>query len=92
MAFAVTNRYDVVLGGNLKAAIGSWSGNEGDATGTITVTGGRAVGALIYTQDTNGVTEWTRWQGAAGASVGTVDISVFNRATVVAGTFIIFYQ
>ena len=92
MAFAITNRYDVAIGGSLKACVGGWSGAVGDATGTVTVPGGRVVAAIFYTQDTNGVQEFVRFQPATGAVTGTVDISVFNRTDVTAGGFIIFYQ
>lgn len=92
MAFAVTNRYDVPVGGNLKISIANWSGAEGDATGTYTVPGGRVVGGIIYSQDTNGNVEHVRWQGVAGAVTGTVDVSIFNRMAVTTGTIILFYQ
>lgn len=89
MAFATAN----VRGGSVgsqKFYAGDWSGNVGDASGTITLSGGRVYLTNFQNQDADGTKETL--DPAVSISSGTITITVGNKSNVTNGTFYIVYS
>ena len=90
MAFATTNVQGTVFG-NLRVTYGDWSGAQGDAAGTIGVTGGRVYLCSFTSQDASG--EYQVNSKVTISTSGAVStVSVYNGADVTAGRFIIIHS
>lgn len=92
MAFATSN----VIGGPIANRFflqGDWTGNSGDAAGTIQVAGGRVWESEFYTQSTSPGGP-TASQVPIGISVNApyVTLQVYNHEEVTAGRFFIVYS
>ena len=90
MAFATAN-VSADAWGQKKITVGDWTGTEGDADGTLTVSGGRVYGAAFSIQDPGSPTEHVQWQ-AAVASGSTTAITIHNHQTVTRGRFYIIHS
>jgi hypothetical protein len=89
MAFATTNIRKNVFG-SLKVTHGDWSGSAADASGTITVEGGRVYLAEFTSQDAaNGPTQEVPVSVSTSGMLATV--TVHNRQTVSTGRFLIIH-
>lgn len=86
MAFASSNIRKGTAG-DLKITAGQWTGTAGDASGTVTAEGSQLFHAQFSTNDTTGPFQIVPFTWSASGSVITV--TVHNRETVTAGTFII---
>ncbi len=86
MAFATSNVRSCSLGGNLKLTVGDWTGAQADAAGTITVAAGKVYQAQFLPNVTDGEYQPMVAVSPAGTS-GIVTLTVYNSATVTAGTF-----
>lgn len=89
MAFTTANSR-IMSSGNLKVFAGDWTGSVGDATGTVTLQGGRVYGASFSIQDGSSQ-EDTPVPYSTSISGDTITISVFNKSNVTSGRFIIWY-
>lgn len=89
MAFATANVRRGVCG-DLKITAGDWTGTVGDASGSITVEGGRVYQAEFNTNDTSSPYQRVPvvWSPPTGTTT-TTTVNVHNRETVSVGTFII---
>jgi len=90
MAFTRTNSQSASLG-NLKALVGEWTGSAGDATGTITLKGGRLWFCQIMNMDDTSQTPRPT-PYSVSESIGTITITVYNTHTVTTGRFLIIYS
>jgi hypothetical protein len=89
MAFATSNTQGGSVG-SLKFFAGDWSGAAGDASGTVTVSGGRIYLASFSDQDADNPKD----VGCAfdvSASGTTITITVHNHDTVTNGRFLLIY-
>ncbi len=77
--------------GDLKITAGDWSGLAGDASGTITVEGGRIYGAEISAGDATTPTESIPYTYAAGTNNNTMTVTIHNRQVATQGRFIIWH-
>lgn len=89
MAFARTNPRSGSFG-DLNMLAGDWTGSEGDATGTVTLKGGR-VYLVNFTIQDGGSQEDSPVGYSVSITSGTITISVFNHVAVTQGRFIIIY-
>lgn len=89
MAFSTSN-VRTGTAGDLKMIAGDWTGQAGDAPGTMTVAGGR-----IYLASFNGnastPTVDEEAVGISGPSSGLMTVSVYYHENVTAGQFLIIY-
>lgn len=89
MAFATSNvKYTAGLG--LNWLIGDWSGNAGDASGTLTLKGGRVYMVHVYNQDATSA-EDRPTPCDVSVSAGTITVTVHNHSDVTQGRFMIGY-
>ena len=91
MPFATTNVRRSNLGGGHKITTGDWTGQVGDATGTIVVQGG-VVHAAEFRENLAGSTIRANWSDAAGTAGNTRTLTVENIAAVTAGKFWILHS
>lgn len=89
MAFATTNVRASVFG-DLKVYAGDWSGSEGDANGTVTLSGGRVYLVNFWNFDATSQ-EDRPTPVSVSESGGTITVTVANLNTVTTGRFIIIY-
>ena len=89
MAFAAANVNSTVFG-NLRVTYGDWSSSVGDASGTVTVQGGRVYQALFTNQDTESPT-YTPIPCSVSVSSGLATVTVYPQDTVTAGRFLIIH-
>ena len=88
MAFATENvRAGTV--GNLKLYAGDWSGAVGDASSTITLSGGRVYLCHFENQDSDATKQ--TYQPAVSISSGTITVTFGNVLGVTSGRFVIIY-
>jgi len=89
MAFATSN-VKAVSFGSVLGLVGDWSGNAGDAEGTVTLKGGRVYLVNFYNQDaTSGEDRPTPCSVAV--SSGTITVTVNNQSNVTNGRFTLIY-
>lgn len=88
MAFATSNVRSGVTG-NLRMYAGDWTGSAGDASGTITLNGGRVYMVRVENQDADNPKEFV--QSDVSISNGTITITVHNHQNVTSGTFLIIF-
>lgn len=88
MAFATSNILAANLG-SLKAFAGDWSGSAGDASGTITLGGGRVYLARFENQDADAPKELPLTDVSISGS--TITLTVHNHMNVTNGRFIVIY-
>lgn len=88
MAFATSNVRKGTAG-DLKITAGSWTGSAADASGTIGVEGSQIYFAVFTTNDPTGPWQFVPYTWTVSGAVST--LSVHNRETVTAGTFIIIH-
>lgn len=86
MAFATSNVRSCSLGGNLKLTVGDWTGAQADAAGTIDVAAGKVYAAQFLPNVTSGEFSVPIAVSPSGTS-GILTLTVYNGATVTAGTF-----
>lgn len=90
MAFTTTNIQSGVFG-NMKYFAGDWSGSVGDASGTITLNGGRVYLPMIYNQDAaSGEDRPTPVDITASGS--TITVTVHNHSNVTNGRFLFIFS
>lgn len=92
MAFSATVRSIVRLGGSagVQMTLGDWSGNAGDAAGTINVAGQKVWGAMFWKQDGDNTSQvFPRVDSSYSSPVTTLTIQ--NQDNVVTGTFFILH-
>ena len=93
MAFSATVRGKSFLGGagGLIAVYGDWSGNVGDAAGTLSI-GGKLVGSLWFKNDSSSVNAGTTQFFPAVTWDGNIPgtLTVQNTDNVGTGNFILF--
>lgn len=91
MAFSATVRGNVYLGGagGLKITYGDWTGNSGDAAGSVTVSGGYPLMVIFQKLDAvdNSYQIIPRVEISVSGSVATLTIE--NQDTVTTGRFLI---
>lgn len=88
MAFSTTNvRAGTV--GNLKLYAGDWSGLSGDASGSVTLSGGRVYFAEFSNQDTDQISEKPLTEVSISGS--TITLTVHNHMDVTDGRFVVIY-
>jgi hypothetical protein len=87
MAFATQNVRRSAFG-DLKVTAGDWTGNAGDANGTLNVEGGRVYHAEFSIQDGTTPSQYVPW---TTSSVNPVAISVANRQTTTTGRFLVIH-
>lgn len=87
MAFATANVRKGTAG-DIKITAGDWTGTVGDASGTIVVEGGRVYSCQFNTNDTVGPVQ-SDMPFTVSTSGALTTITIHNRETVTAGTFII---
>lgn len=85
MPFATSNIRRTNLGGGLKLTAGQWTGDVGDAAGTVTVQGGAVYGAEFKSNAAGG--NKAPWTDAAGSAGNTRTLTVENIQSVTAGVF-----
>lgn len=90
MAFATSNVRSCSLGGNLKLTVGDWTGAQADAAGTLTVAAGKVYAAQFLSNATSGPYQLKNAVSPSGTA-GIVTLTVYNSATVTAGTFSIIH-
>lgn len=90
MAFA-TSSVKTASGGNLRWLVGNWTGNVGDAAGTVTLKGGSVYLCHFYNQDATSQ-EDRPTPCDISVSSGTITITVYNHNDVTQGRFIIAYS
>lgn len=88
MAFATSNVQAANLG-SIRAFVGDWSGAVGDASGTVTLNGGRVYLCRFENQDADSPNEDIR--ADISVSSGTITVTVHNHLNVTNGRFIIIY-
>ena len=89
MAFAATNLQHASLG-NLRAQVGDWTGSSGDASGTLTLKGGRVWLCSFGNQDATSQ-EDRPTPCDVSVSSGTITITIHNHSDVTNGRFIVIY-
>lgn len=91
MAFATTNLNYSPLGVRSKLE-GDWTGLQGDASGTVSVSGGRIYEASFSVQSSTGPSQTGNVGfSVSGPSSGLMTITVYNHEDVTAGRFHIIY-
>lgn len=90
MAFATTNLQSGVFG-NMKYYAGDWTGSVGDASGTITLNGGRVYLCEVYNQDA-ATTEDRPTPVDITASGVTITVTVHNHSNVTNGRFLFIFS
>lgn len=91
MSFATANLNYSPLGTRSKLE-GDWTGNQGDATGTVTVSGGRVYEAIFHTQpSTPGGPTANIVPVGVSTSGSQITVQVYNHEEVTAGRFTIVY-
>lgn len=88
MAFATTNIRTGVVG-PLRFYCGDWTGNQGDASGTLTLNGGRIYFRHFWNQDADNQKEQPLVD--VSASGATLTVTVHNHMDVTSGRFFIIY-
>ena len=88
MAFSATNLRRGVAG-DLKITAGNWTGSAGDANGSLNVEGGVIYLAQFAPNDT--VSPGQEPLVTFSTSGGITTLSIANRETVTAGTFIVIH-
>ena len=89
MAFSRANLRHGTMG-DLKVQAGDWTGSEGDASGTVTLRGGRVYGTAFNIEDaTSG--EDRPVPTSVSISSGAITITVHNHVSVTSGRYIIWY-
>lgn len=89
MAFSATVRGSAPLFPGFNITYGDWSGNAGDAAGTLTVAGGRVWGAMFWKQDGDNTSQiFPRVDTSISSGIAT--LTVQNQDNVVTGTFVVF--
>ena len=91
MAFATSNVQTSVIG-NMRVTIGDWTGSKADASGSVSVSGGRVYLAEFRDADGSGPYEVKVETGADSVSGSVISISTFNKADVTTGRFIIIHK
>lgn len=89
MAFASASLRNGTCG-DLKVYAGTWTGQSGDAAGTVAVGGGTIYSATFQDQDTDGPTG-SDFPVSVSTSGLISTISVYYHQEVVNGRFIIIY-
>lgn len=89
MAFATSNVRSGTIGGNLKYYAGDWTGSAGDASGSVSLRGGRVYLRQFQNLDADSPKEET--QTDISVSDGTITITVHNHLSVTNGTFLIIF-
>lgn len=89
MAFATANVRSGVQG-SLKVYAGDWSGSVGDASGTVTLNGGRVYHCNFQNQDADATKEVI--DPTITYSGSTITINIGNKQTVTNGVFYIVYS
>lgn len=88
MAFATANLQPGTQG-NKRVLMGDWSGSAGDASGSLTIGGGRVYQAHFWDQGSSSPKEWT--QVDVAESSGSCVVSIHNHRNVTNGRFIIVF-
>ena len=88
MAFATLNAQSASMGG-VKVYCGDWTGNQGDASGTMTLAGGRVYQAHFENQDTDQQKEFPLVD--VSVSSGTITLTIHNHMDVTNGRFFVVY-
>ena len=91
MAFATTNVKVGTLGGPFKVYAGDWSGSAGDASGSITLGGGRVYQAHFENQDASPDSPKERPLVDVSVSSGVITLTVHNHMDVTLGRFLIVF-
>lgn len=86
MAFASSNIRKGTAG-DLKITAGNWTGSLGDASGSVVIEGSQLYAAQFSTNDSTGPFQFVPYTWSVSGSV--ITISVHNRESVTAGTFIV---
>ena len=84
MAFAATNVKVRNVGGGLRTTTGQWTGSDGDAPGTLTVSGARVQSAQFRDNTTGFLCDVTF---AAGSAANTSIVTINNISAVTDGYF-----
>lgn len=87
MAFSTSNVQTNYLG-KLNMTYGDWSGNLGDAAGTVTVKGGRVYFANFMDQDSSSP-QPIDFQISASQSNATTTLTINNNNNVTTGRFMV---
>lgn len=90
MAFATTNVQGGSAVGPLKFYCGDWSGLPGDASGTVTLGGGRCYMAEFRNGDSDNPKEVPEVD--ISESSGTITLTVHNHMNVTNGRFLVIYS
>lgn len=77
--------------GSLRCLVGNWTGNIGDANGSMTLKGGQVYLCIFHNQD-DGRTEDKPTPTSISVSSGTITITIYNKQDVTNGRFILIYQ
>jgi hypothetical protein len=86
MAFATSNVRSCSLGGNLRLTVGDWTGAQADAAGTLELAAGKVYQAQFLANVTAGEFN-TPVNVSPSGTAGILTLTVYNGATVTAGTF-----
>ena len=86
MAFATSNVRSCSIGGNLKLTVGDWTGVQADEAGSLTLAAGKVYQAQFLPNVTDGKYTVDVKVSPSGTA-GIVTLTVYNGATVTAGTF-----
>lgn len=88
MAFATSNIRHSVFG-DLQVYAGDWTGNANDASGTITLNGGRVYLSQFNNQDADNPAEMPRVDVSLSGS--TLTLTVHNHMDVTNGRFLVIF-
>ncbi len=80
MAFAKANLTTVNMGGGLRMVHGTWTGSEGDATGTITFRGAKVYGGQVYDNTASSRAD-ANWSYSSSSNVVTVTVESIGTVT-----------
>ena len=89
MAFATSANHSDTLG-SLHVLRGDWTGGVGDASGTITLKGGRVYLCHVYKQDATS-NEDRPTPCDVSVTTGTITVTVHNHSAVTNGRYLIAY-
>lgn len=89
MAFATANVQGGSVG-SLKFYAGDWTGSQGDASGVITLNGGRVYLSHFENQDTDNPTELPPTDISISGSV--ITLTVHNHMDVTNGRFLVIFS
>jgi len=87
MPFAASNIKTTNLAPGLKLVEGTWTGDYGDAVGTLTVTAGAIRGGQFWANAAGGAQVECPISFAAGSADGTQTVTIENIASVTDGQF-----